>query len=85
MQAAPTRYSGAAARNLNFHVTNRAANPWRLGDSPFDEAVDISTVFTLINAAILIVTGVSLVSLRRSRGHAGHELAGDQDETDSGL
>jgi hypothetical protein len=59
--------TGALLLNLNFHIANGATNPWQIGASPFDEAVDINMVLTLINATILVVMGVVLVSPRRRR------------------
>ena len=59
--------AGALLLNLNFHIANGATNPWQIGASAFDEAVDINMVLTLISATILIVMGVILVSLRRAR------------------
>lgn len=63
--------AGALLLNLNFHIANGATNPWQIGASAFDEAVDINMVLTLIDATILIVMGVILASLRRSRQHTG--------------
>ena len=77
--------AGALLLNLNFHIANGATNPWQIGDSPFDEAVDINMVLTLINATILVVMGVILVSLRRAPRHVGPGLAGDQNERGSSL
>jgi len=62
--------AGALLLNLNFHIANGATNPWQIGASAFDEAVDINMVFTLIDATILVVMVVILVSLRRSRQQA---------------
>jgi hypothetical protein len=62
--------AGALLLNLNFHIANGATNPWQIGESAFDEAVDINMVFTLIDATILVVMVVILVSLRRSRQQA---------------
>ena len=59
--------AGALLLNLNFHIANGATNPWQIGESAFDEAVDINMVLTLVNASILVVMAVILVSLRRSR------------------
>ncbi len=77
--------AGALLLNLNFHIANGATNPWQIGDSPFDEAVDINMLLTLINATILVVMGVILVSLRRAPRHVGPGLAGDQNERASSL
>jgi hypothetical protein len=62
--------AGALLLNLNFHIANGATNPWQIGASAFDEAVDINMVLTLIDATILVVMVVILVSLRRSRQQA---------------
>jgi uncharacterized membrane protein YphA (DoxX/SURF4 family) len=53
------------AMTLNYHIANGATNLWQLGESPFDEAVDINTVLTLIEATIVVVMCGILVSLRR--------------------
>jgi hypothetical protein len=53
--------------NLNFHIANGATNPWQIGASAFDEAVDINMLLTLIDATIVVVMASVLVSLRRSR------------------
>ena len=58
---------GALFMNLNFHIANGATNPWQIGESAFDEAVDINMLLTLIDATIVVVMASVLVSLRRSR------------------
>jgi hypothetical protein len=57
--------AGALFLNLNFHIANGATNLWQIGESAFDEAVDINMLLTLIDATILVAMGVILVSLRR--------------------
>jgi len=53
------------AMPLNYHIANGATNLWQLGGSPFDEAVDINTVMTLVEGTIVVVMSGILVSLRR--------------------
>ncbi len=52
--------------NLNYHIANGAANPWQIGDSVFDEAVDLNTVLVLVQATIIVVMAFILVGLRRA-------------------
>ncbi len=58
---------GALFMNLNFHIANGATNPWQIGESAFDEAVDINMLLTLIDATVVVVMASVLVSLRKSR------------------
>jgi hypothetical protein len=53
--------------NLNFHIANGATNPWQIGESAFDEAVDINMILTLVDATILVVMVVVFLSLRKAR------------------
>ena len=61
---------GALFMNLNFHIANGATNPWQIGESAFDEAVDINMLLTLIDATIAVVMASVLVSLRRNRAES---------------
>jgi len=56
--------AAALAMNLNYHIANGATNPWQLPTEVFDEGVDINTVFTLIDATIVVVIVGVLLSLR---------------------
>ncbi len=56
--------AAALAMNLNYHIANGAANPWQLPEGVFDEGVDLNTVFSLIDATILVVMAGVMVSLR---------------------
>jgi hypothetical protein len=53
--------------NLNFHIANGATNPWQIGESAFDEAVDINMILVLIDATILVVMAAVFVSMRKVR------------------
>lgn len=53
--------------NLNFHIANGATDPWQIGASAFDEAVDINTVLAFIDAIILVVMIAVLASVRRAK------------------
>ena len=63
--------AGAFLLNLNFHIANGAPNPWQIGVSAFNEAVDINMVLTLVDATILVVMVAIFVSLRGSRRQTG--------------
>ncbi len=56
--------AAALAMNLNYHIANGATNPWQLPAGVFDEGVDINTVFTFIDATIIVVMAGVLLSLR---------------------
>ena len=56
--------AAALAMNLNYHIANRATNPWQLPAEVFDEGVDINTVFSLIDATIIVMMAGVLLSLR---------------------
>ena len=56
--------AAALAMNLNYHIANGATNPWQLPAEVFDEGVDINTVFSLIDATIIVVMAGVLLSLR---------------------
>jgi cytochrome bd-type quinol oxidase subunit 1 len=58
--------AAALAMNLNYHIANGAANPWQIGDSVFDEAVDLNTVLVLVQATIIVVMALILVGLRKA-------------------
>ncbi len=62
---------GALLLNLNIHIANGATQPWQIGASVFDEAVDINMVLALIDATILVVMVAIFMSLWRSRREAG--------------
>ena len=63
--------AGALLLNLNFHIANGATNPWQIGASAFDEAVDINMLLTLIDATILVVMVLIFISLRREDRRTG--------------
>jgi hypothetical protein len=57
--------ASALVMNLNYHIASGAANPWELPEEVFDEGVDLNTVFSLLDATILVVMAGVLMSLRR--------------------
>jgi len=56
--------AAAPAMNLNHHIANGATNPWQLPAEVFDEGVDINTVFSLVDATIMVVMVGVLLSPR---------------------
>ena len=56
--------AAALVMNLNYHIASGATNPWELPEGVFDEGVDLNTVFSFLDATILVVMAGILVSLR---------------------
>jgi len=63
--------AAALAMNLNYHIANGAVNPWQLPTEVFDEAVDINTVLSFIDAVIIVVMVGVLLWLRGAAASAG--------------